>query len=334
MSEIRTLPRLGFLGVGCIGRHRLEAVYQAGAAEIGAIADPDRDAAVAAAESVRGARVAGDLDELLEHELDGVVIATPTALHAPHARVVLERGLPVFCQKPLARTAPECRELVELARRADVALGVDMPYRYTAAVGAALEALRAGRIGLPHAAELTFHNARGPDKAWARSVDLAGGGALIDLGCHLIDLARSFMGRMTVRSLHVDLFSAGRPLGPDPREVEDLALAQLTLVDWRSVRLACSWWLPANTDAVIEAAFYGDRGALIVRNVNGSLDDFEALVVDGGRTEQLATPPDDWRGRALIAWAARIARDPGFDDEVEQLVTVAEVLDMIYGRRP
>ena len=68
----------------------------------------------------------------------------------------------------------------------DALLGVDMSYRYVAAVTAALDALHAGAIGRPHAADLVFHNAYGPDKAWVRDAELAGGGALIDLGCHLV----------------------------------------------------------------------------------------------------------------------------------------------------
>ena len=328
------LPRLGFVGVGWIGRQRMEAVTRAGAATVAAVADRDADAARDAAAAVGCQTVTGDLDTLLSDglDLDGVVIATPTALHAEQARGVLERGIPVFCQKPLGRTADECRELVDLARRADVALGVDMSYRYAAAVTAALDSLRAGDIGRPHAAELVFHNAYGPDKPWVRDAELAGGGALIDLGCHLIDLARLFLGDLEPAAVHADLFAEGERLGPDPERVEDLAMAQITLTDGRVVRVACSWWLAAGTDAVLEASFFGPGRALTVRNVDGSFYDFEALLLEGRRSERLASPPDEWGGRALVAWAQRLSRDTSFDGEVEQLVQVAELIDRIYGR--
>jgi predicted dehydrogenase len=326
------LPRLGFLGVGWIGRHRMEAVHRAGAAEVAAVADIDSGVARAAAEAVGGAAVCNGLEDLFTHELDGVVIATPTALHASQARGALERGLPVFCQKPLGRTACECRELIELARRVDVPLGVDMSYRYVEAVERALEALHAGRIGAPHAAELTFHNAYGPDKAWVRDVELAGGGALIDLGCHLIDLARLFLDDLVPVSVHADLFAGGERLGPDPDRVEDLALAQVTLADGGALRIACSWWLPAGTDAVIEATFVGEGRALSIRNVGGSFYDFEALLIDGRRSERLAGPPDEWGGRALVHWAGHLVNERSFHAEVEALVQVAELIDRIYGR--
>ncbi|HEX6616513.1 MAG TPA: Gfo/Idh/MocA family oxidoreductase, partial [Gemmatimonadales bacterium] len=124
------LPRLGFLGTGWIGRHRLEAVAASGAAEIAAVVDPVPANAGAAGAAAPGAQVLGSFDELLDAGLDGIVIATPSALHAEQSIGALERGLAVFCQKPLARTAAETRAVVEAARRADRLLAVDLSYRH------------------------------------------------------------------------------------------------------------------------------------------------------------------------------------------------------------
>jgi predicted dehydrogenase len=238
----------------------------------------------------------------------------------------------VFCQKPLGRTASECHELVALARASDIPLGVDMSYRHLAAVAAARAALQADEIGRPHAAELVFHNAYGPDKAWVRDPALAGGGALIDLGCHLIDLASLFLGELDPVAVHADLYAQGHPIDGSNGHVEDLALAQVRLSDGRVLRIACSWWLPAGTDAVIEATFIGERGALSIRNVDGSFYDFEACVVHGREARRLAGPPDEWGGRALIAWAEHVAHGGGFDPEAQRLVAVSELIDRIYGR--
>src|SRR5215210_7577810 len=93
-----TLPRVGFLGVGWIGRHRMEAIGRSGCVEIAAIADPVRDMAARAAEAAPGAALMASLDEMLEVGLDGIVIATPSALHAEQTIMALERGLAVFCQ--------------------------------------------------------------------------------------------------------------------------------------------------------------------------------------------------------------------------------------------
>src|SRR3954471_22649247 len=125
-------PRLGFLGVGWIGRNRLEALVRSGIADVAAVADPV-DANAAAATQLVACRRASSLDELLEQQLDGLVIATPSALHAEQASAALERGVAVFCQKPLARTAAETASVVELARSANQLLAVDLSYRFVEA---------------------------------------------------------------------------------------------------------------------------------------------------------------------------------------------------------
>src|SRR4051794_15353829 len=130
-------PRLGFLGVGWIGRNRMETIAKSGLAEIAAIAEPSAQMAEDATCSlrkigVRAPTVFASLDEMLEHDLDGVVIATPSALHAEQSIECLERGFAVFCQKPLARNADENRQVIDAARDNDCLLGVDFSYRYLA----------------------------------------------------------------------------------------------------------------------------------------------------------------------------------------------------------
>src|SRR3954453_16326855 len=129
-SPKSTLPRLGFLGVGWIGRHRMEAIARSGAAQVAAIADPATELANKAKEIAPEAEVLGTLDDLLRADLDGIVIATPSALHAEQSIAALEQGLAGFCQKPLAATAAETRRVVDAAREADRLLGVDLSYRY------------------------------------------------------------------------------------------------------------------------------------------------------------------------------------------------------------
>ena len=139
-------PRLGFLGVGWIGRHRLEAVARSGAADVVAVADVAPENA-AAALSLVSTRVVNTLDELLAETVDGVVIATPSALHAEQAVRALESGVAVFCQKPLARTARETNQVVEAARQADRLLAVDLSYRFVEGAQRIRELISAGELG-------------------------------------------------------------------------------------------------------------------------------------------------------------------------------------------
>jgi predicted dehydrogenase len=326
-------PRLGFLGVGWIGRHRMRAIADSGFASVAAVADTAVEVAREACAGLAEAPdLCGSLEALLDQELDGLVIATPSALHAQQAVAALERGVAVFCQKPLARTANETRRVVDAARAADRLLGVDLSYRYTAAVQAVRELVRRGELGEIYAVDLVFHNAYGPDKAWFRDPALSGGGCVIDLGIHLVDLALWTLDFPAVRQTTSRLYARGAPLNDPARQVEDYAVARLDLENGASVQLACSWNLPAGRDAVIGASFYGTNGGAAMQNVNGSFYDFVAERYRGTSRELLASPPDEWGGRAAVDWASRLAAGQGFDAVAERLVDVAAAIDQIYGR--
>jgi predicted dehydrogenase len=326
-------PRLGFLGVGWIGRHRMQALASEGLVEIAGIADPSRERREAALAIAPEAVACEHLGRLLELPLDGIVIATPSALHAEHCLAALARGVPVFCQKPLARTAAEARRVVDAAREANCLLGVDLSYRHTAAIRAIREVVRSGGIGRVFAVDLVFHNAYGPEAAWFYDRTASGGGCVIDLGIHLVDLALWMLDFPAVEAVDSRLFCAGEPVGPTDPAVEDYAAVQLALAGGVAVRLACSWRISAGRDAVIEAAWYGTAGGLAMTNVDGSFYDFIAERFRGTGRERLASPPDAWGGRAAIDWAERLARGEGFDPDAERLVDVSGVLDAIYQQR-
>src|SRR3954453_6671205 len=173
MTAVAARPRIGFAGLGWIGRHRMNALTGSGVADAEMLCDP------AMPET-------SSFHELLASDVDGIVIATPNALHARQAIAALERGKAVFCQKPLGRDAKETASIVDAARANDRLLGVDPSYRHAAAMRAVRDAVR--ELGKIFAAELTFHNAYGPDKSWFYDRDLSGGGCVLDLGVHLVDL--------------------------------------------------------------------------------------------------------------------------------------------------
>ena len=325
-------PRLGFLGTGWIGRHRMAALAATGLAEIVAVAEPDDNGAAEALALAPNARRVDGLDALLREDIDAVVIATPSAAHAEQSIAALEAGKAVFCQKPLGRTGPEVAEVVEAARRADRLLGVDLSYRQTAAMGAIRPLLDEGALGHVFGVDVTFHNAWGPDKPWFYDPKLSGGGCVVDLGVHLIDLALWSLGWPEVTGVESRLYAKGAPLADPSVQVEDYAVATLDLAGGTVVRLACSWGLQAGREAVIAVEFFGTEGGASLRNVNGSFYDLRAERHHHIRAEALAEPPDEWGGRAAVDWLARLSREARFDDEARHLVTVARVIDRIYGR--
>jgi predicted dehydrogenase len=329
-ESVDALPRLGFLGLGWIGQHRMQALRDSGRAQIAALADPSEPALQRASELAPEASAVPDLSALLDQPLDGVVIATPSALHAEQVAAALERGLAVFCQKPLARDAGETRALVDAARSADRRLGVDLSYRFTQGMRAISRLAQSRALGEIYAADLTFHNAYGPDKPWFYDARQSGGGCLMDLGVHMVDLALWTLGFPRVEQVSSRLFSGGKRLRGREHGVEDYAVAELCLSTGAVVRIACSWKLHAGRDAVIQAAFYGTAAGASFDNIGGSFYDFSAESLHGTSRTLLAAPPDDWGGRAAIDWADALARDPGFDEDAMHLVEVASTLDRIY----
>lgn len=322
--------RLGFVGTGWIGLNRMEAMLATGKAEAVAICDPDPQCAAKAARLAPGAMLVSSLGDLLALKPDGVVIATPNALHAQQCIDAFDAGAAVFCQKPLGRSAPEVEAVLGAAADADRLLCVDLSYRHAAAIQAIREQVRSGALGKVFAADLVFHNAYGPQSAWFRDPELSGGGCLIDLGIHLVDLALWMLDLPAVEQASGRQFRDGRI--PAAGEVEDYALGSFDLVDGAHVRIACSWNHSAGADALIRAAFRGTQRTAEMRNENGSFFDFSAELFSGRERRLLASPPDAWGGRAAVEWVEKLAIGERFAGSTTGLLESACLLDRLYGR--
>jgi predicted dehydrogenase len=274
-------PNLGFIGVGWIGRNRLEAIAKEEIANIAAISDPNPTYVQEALEHGPKAEVIKSFTEMTTSNLEGIIIATPSALHAEQSIEAMEQGKAVFCQKPLGRNAAEVQRVIATAREKDVLLGVDFSYRFTNGIKALKEVISSGQLGDIYGANLVFHNAYGPDKAWYFDPKLAGGGCVMDLGVHLVDLLVWLFENPEVTEVGSQLFSKGKRISNPEEHVEDYAVAQMLLNNSIAVQLACSWNLAAGMDAVIEVSFYGTQGGVSFKNLNGSFYEFETLQFQG-----------------------------------------------------
>ena len=325
------LPRLGFVGTGWIGRLRMQALLQSESAEFCAVHDPSQDAVKAAVKLNPDMLVSRSVEELLEADLDGVVIATPSALHADQCVRALQHGKAVFCQKPLARNRRETSEVIGAARAANKLLSVDFSYRYLTGMRQVRTMIRNGALGDIYAADLVFHNAYGPDKSWFYNLKSAGGGCAMDLGIHLVDLLLWLFEGQRVNKVSSSLFHRGHRLRRPFHVVEDYAVADLDIGSTHA-RLCCSWNLNAGQDAIIEAKFFGTQGGIAINNVGGSFYDFEIHHFRGNNRRKLAGYPDDWGGRALSDWVKKLSDNSAYDPGVEQVLQVADTIDRIYHR--
>ena len=334
ITEQKTKPKVGFVGVGWIGLNRMNAMTKENLIEVESFADSSEESLLKAQEVVPDARLYLTLNEILEDKPQGVVIATPSALHASQAITALTSGISVFCQKPLARTATETEMVVKAAEANNKLLGVDFSYRFTEGMQIINQLIKSGAFGKIFAINLVFHNAYGPDKKWFYNPELSGGGCVMDLGSHMIDLAMWVLDFPEIGNITSSLFSQGKPITMPQLETEDYANATIETKTGSAIQLSCSWNLQAGQDAVIEATFYGTEGGATFRNIDGSFFHFEAnKFLMKTKRELLTSPvPDDWGGRAAIDWARRLSKGEGFNKDAYQFIKVAQIIDSIYKR--
>src|SRR5207237_1676008 len=128
---------------------------------------------------------------------------------------------------PLARTAKESRAVIQAAQEADRLLGVDLSYRFITAVRQVHQIIGQGELGEIFSVEMAFHNGYGPEKAWFYERELSGGGCVLDLGIHLVDLALWNLDFPKVLETTSRLFARGQPLARGG--VDDYATARMDL---------------------------------------------------------------------------------------------------------
>jgi len=198
---------LGVLGVGNIGMVHLKSALAMPAVDVVAAADtvPDNRAR---AERAGVARTYDDYTTLLDAEdLDVAVVALPPFLHADAVEYAADAGVDVFVEKPLARSTAEADELLEAARDAGIAVGVDHTLRYQPDMAGVKADYDDGTVGhVPYASitRLNDHPLGRPpaDDAppeWPLDPDAAGGGSLIELGVHCFDVLEWLFGDLEVR---------------------------------------------------------------------------------------------------------------------------------------
>lgn len=324
--------KVAFIGIGWIGLNRMEALVNSGLIDTKAVVDISEESIKQAQKIAPGAKVFSSIDQLTEVELDAVVIATPSGQHYGQVMAALDSGYHVFCQKPLGRTKYEIETIVKEAKRKNRVLWADMSYRYTKAMQTIKGEIDKGVIGKVYALEGVFHNAYGPDKAWFYDPQQSGGGCVIDLGIHLIDLALWVTNFPKIENLTSNLYANGKRIAGRHEGIEDYACAQMNSSNGVVVNLACSWNLSAGKDAIIKFTVYGTEGALSMENHNGSFYQFKAYHLKKRYTNELCHEDGTWGGMAICDWAEMALTSGIYHSRSEQLVKVADVIDFIYDR--
>jgi predicted dehydrogenase len=187
----------GLIGAGGIGRVRARALADAAGCRLVAVADAELERARALAP--RGEQACQDYRQLLDYpQVEAVIISTPPPVHEEITLAALTAGKHVLCEKPLSNSVESCRRMVEAARRQGRVLATGFNHRYFPAVKFLKDALDSGRLGpLDHVRAFAGHEGLSQFSAsWMHNKDVMGGGALMDVGIHVIDLARYVLGEV------------------------------------------------------------------------------------------------------------------------------------------
>lgn len=306
--------RLGVVGYGLGGRVFHVPVAQAAGLEVSHVVTSNPERAAQASEAAPGAHVVGSLDALLAHEdrPDVVVVTSPSGLHAEHARAVVDAGLPVVVDKPLATDAATARAVAEHAERAGVPLTVYQNRRWDDEQRTLRAVLASGTLGEVHRFERRWERWRPEPRDRWKERDPVGGGLLLDLGSHLVDAAIQLFG--PVASVYAEVQGITTPADDDVF----LALAHVSGV--RSHLTAGGLvGAPGPRTRVL-----GDRAAFLVTSFENDASPFDVLdddvpggphggwlVQGAGRTPVPLAPgehADFYRG--VVAWLREGAAAP------------------------
>ena len=253
----------GVVGSGGIARRRTipEGIMAAGNAELVAAFDVDECVNTAVA-SETGAVAAGSLEALLAMELDVVYIATPANLHFVQAKQAAAAGKHVFCEKPLGMTVGESEGMVEACRKAGVKLGTAFMMRFHAQHQAAKELIEAGRLGKPVYARAQLSCWYPPmPGAWRQDPRLGGGGSLIDMGGHCIDLLEMLFGEVVSVQCMVRHSVHEYPS-------EDNAVALLAFANGALGTVDASFCIP-DASSKNRLELYGSQGSILAQGTIG-----------------------------------------------------------------
>lgn len=285
--------RIGILGLGRIGTFHAETLSGLDAVESLVVADPLADAAKSAAERF-GAEIADSPEALLAAGVDGLVVAAATDAHPALILAGVKAGVPVFCEKPVARTMTEGMEVLKAVEGSDVPIQIGFNRRFDAGFVAAREAVRGGELGKLHTVRSTTLDPAPPPASYIAS----SGGIFRDCSVHDFDIIRWVTGREVT-----EVYAVGGNRGADYiKEAGDADTtgAILTLDDGTIAVVSNSRHNARGHDVRMELHGFADSIAV------GLEDKLPLRSVEPGVTFPAGTPHDFFMDRFTAAYRAEL----------------------------
>ncbi len=280
---------LGIIGAGTVAWLHAEAAAKAGV-RVAGICDVDGAKARALAAEHAGAVATDSLESLLgRHDIDAVVVAVPNCHHKQVAIDAMRAGKDILLEKPMAMSVAECDEIIAVAEQTGRLLQMGFVCRGAPAAVAAHRLAGEGRFGRIYHVKASVYRQRGiPGLGrWFTNRAMSGGGALMDVGVHLVDLAMHMTGfprpaRAScvctaifgdpVRAYAFEEMWGGPPDAAGLFDVEDAATALLRFDGGLSLELNVTWAANVNTEYLRDAVvLLGDNGGCVVDLWNNEL---------------------------------------------------------------
>ncbi len=187
--------------------------------------------------------------------IDAVIISTPNKFHAPYALKFLEKGKDVFIEKPMAMNAAECREIREVANKEQQLVMVGHMWRFDRDAQYIRETVASGVLGKIFKTKgYGIHENWGPS-GWFVNKELAGGGALADMGVHAIDTVRYLLGDPKPVQVYARISTQFGNY-----EVDDTGILIITWDNGSESIIESGWWHPHKEGPEASTGLYGTKG--------------------------------------------------------------------------
>ncbi len=249
----------GVIGSGGIARRRTipEGIIPADHAELAMVYDIDQNVNQEVA-SEFGAVAAGSLEQMLSSDIDAVYVASPANMHFKQVEACAKAGKNVLCEKPLGMTMEEAEKMIKICKDAGVTLGTGFMMRFLSQHQAALKLIREGRLGQPVYGRAQLSCWYPPmEGAWRQDPKTGGGGSLMDMGSHCIDLLEMFFGELKSVSCFINN-------NIHSYDSEDSAVVSLMFKNGAMGTVDTYFCIPDNSSKNI-LELYGSRGSILAK---------------------------------------------------------------------
>lgn len=308
------MPRIAMLGTGLIGRFYTEALQANRSRDkVALVYSRNEETARQFAHTYDIPRFSTDLAEAIrDPEIDTVIIGLPNHLHLECVLKAAESGKAILCTKPLGRNAAEALQMLQAVEKAGVFHAYLEDLVYTPKTLKALGSVRNGAVG-----DVLWVRSRethpGPHSDWFWNKELSGGGAIVDMGCHCIEIARNFIGK-DIRPIEVTCWADTQV---HPIEAEDHAVGMVRYENGAIGQFEVSWTFRGGMDLRDEIA--GTEGTIWLNHwLRTGMEMFSAQ----GETGYVAEKAETEKG-----WLFPVGDEPAALGYVEMFTDVLNSLE-------